>query len=628
MVKFIIGIILYCLLYCFYGLYEHIKTPIYYYSETKNKYISNKNGDTLSQGYIYEPFKNEIQKNDKLDYHFYLSLIEHIDLNKYINGKYINKDKNFINIYNFSNVKYNWDDVQVQKNDRNIVKQNIKKNKTQNNSNYFSNIWPFSLNKKYSYVDIVLPKTLINKNQNIYLHIITYLNGKLYRHGCVTKLIAEIKELQYDYITKIKKNKKYLWKWLVDDDKVSVELKQKGDEEKEEIKIDDKKKYNKVLLHIPKKIKFGPIIEYNDININKIGIFSNIFLDTSMHKYFFPIHFNDDIEFNNEYIFINHAKSNKEKNNNLSFYSIRIEYEPISYRHYSLLNIIMFNIKYLKKKYKMISYDIDSLSIYLFENISIYVYIIWMMIIIIIVIINIIVFLYDIKSWNILISLYLSFTDTILLKIICSVFILLYLNNNYENNNSKIIMIFYLIDIVICLWNFIRNYEIKLLQDYPYIIINENYIIKRKYNVFNSIEIIIKKKIQSIIILIIPLFFIYNILYKKYDSFYLFFILTIGECSYIINFMLMCQNIIANYLTKTVPNLPLIYIVPLFLNVITDDIFALLLRIPTIHKFNAFADDFIFFVFCVQLCLYKKVTKKSVVIEKAINNSMEFKKIK
>ncbi|VTZ78378.1 serpentine receptor, putative [Plasmodium yoelii] len=619
MIKFIIGIIFYYLLYCFYGLYEHIRTPIYYNSETKNKYISNKNGDTSSQGYIHEPFKNEIQKNDRLDYHFYLSLIEHIDLNKYINGKYINKDKNFINIYNFRNVKYNWDDVQVEKNDINIVKQKIKKNKTPNNNNYFSNIWPFSLNKKYPYVDIVLPKTLINKNQNIYLHIITYLNGKLYRHGCVTKLIATFKEFQYNYTTKIKKKKKkkwYLWKWLVGDDK-----------KEEEIEIEDKKKYNKLLLHIPKKIKFGPIIEYNDININKLSIFSNIVLDISMHKYFLPTHFNDDIEFSNEYIIVNNSKTSQEKNNNLLLNSIRVEYEPISYSHYNLLNIIMFNIKYLKKKYNMISYDIDSLSIYLFENISIYIYIICIIIIIIIVIINIIVlFLYDIKSWNVLISLYLFFPDTILLKIISSVFILLYLNNNNENNNSKIIMIFYLIDIGICLWNFIRKYEIQIGQDYPYVIINESNInenninesntIKKKDSVFKSIEIIIKNKIQNITILIIPLLFVYNILYKKYDSFYLFFILTIGECSYIFNFMLMCQNIIANYLTKTVPNFPLIYIFPLFLNVITDDIFALLFRIPTIHKFNAFADDFVFFVFCVQLCLYKKVAKKNAVMEK------------
>ncbi|CAD2104493.1 conserved Plasmodium protein, unknown function [Plasmodium vinckei] len=622
MIKFIIGIIFYCLLYGFYGIYEHIKTPIYYYSEIKNKYTSNKNGDVSSQYYMYKPFKNEIKKNDKLDYHFYLSLIEHIDLNKYINGKHIKKDKHFTNVYNLSNVKYNWDDVQVQKNDINRNKQSIKKNKAQNNNSYISDIWPFSSDTKYPSVDIVLPKTLINKNKNIYLHIITYLNGELYRHGCITKLIAKIEKPQYGYTAKIKK-KKNLWKWLAGEDDMSEELNPKEEEDK----IDDKEKYNKALLHIPNKIKFGPIIEYNDININKISIFSNIFLDTSTQKYFLPTHFNDDIEFSNEYIFVNNTKINQEKNKNLSPYIIRVEFEPISYSHSSLLNIILFNIKYLKKKYNIISYDIDSLAIYLFENISIYIYIILIIIIITISIINIIIFLYDIKSWNILSSLYLFYHDTILLKIICSVFILLYLNNNYENNNSKIIMVFYLIDIGMCIWKFIIKYEVKLLQDYPHIIISKANI-KKKDNTLKNIETVVKRKIQTVIILISPLFFIYNIFYKKYDSFYSFFILTIGECSYIFNFMFMCQNIIANYITKTVPHLSLIYIFPLFLNVITDDIFALLLRMPTIHKFNALADDFILFVFCLQLCLYKKATKKNLVIEKVENTSKESKKIK
>ncbi|SCM21288.1 conserved Plasmodium protein, unknown function [Plasmodium chabaudi adami] len=622
MIKFIIGIIFYYLLYCFYGIYEHIKTPIYNYSEIKNKYISNKNGDIPSQYYMYKPFKNEIKKNDKLDYHFYLSLIEHIDLNKYINGKHIKKDKRYINVYNLTNVKYNWDDLQVQKNDINRNNQTIKKNKAPNDSSYISGIWPFSSDTKYPSVDIVLPKILINKNKNIYLHIITYLNGELYRHGCITKLIAKIEKPQYDYTTKIKK-KKNLWKWLVDKGEASEELNQKEDKDK----IDDNQKYNKALLHIPNKIKFGPIIEYNDININKISVFSNIFLDRSTQKYFLPTHFNDDIEFSNEYIIINNSKINQEKNNNLSPYIIRIEFEPISYSHSNLLNIILFNIKYLKKKYNIISYDIDSLAIYLFENISIYIYIILIIIIITISIINILIFLYDIKSWNILNSLYLFYPDTILLKIICSIFILLYLNNNYENNNSKIIMIFYLIDIVMCVWKFIIKYEVKFLQDYPYIIMNKANV-KKKDNALKHIETVIKRKIQTIIILISPLFFIYNIFYKKYDSFYSFFILTIGECSYIFNFMFMCQNIIANYLTRTVPHLSLIYIFPLFLNVITDDIFALLLRIPTIHKLNAFADDFVFFVFCLQLCLYKKVTKSNIVVEKLENTSKESKKVK
>lgn len=636
MIKFIVGIICYYILYCSYHVYENIRTPIYDHTRDIKNSKKQSNNNNLYGNNIYKPFKNVLTKKDKIDYHIYLSCVEDIDLNKYIDEKYIDYDRNFIKVFYLKNARYNWDESQINQ----IWK------------------WIFFSEHIYPSVDIVIPKRLINMNKNIYMHIITYVNDELYRHGFVTNLLTKTKK---GIKEQGKKKKKYLWKIFFDDEYDDDEYdddegedeeqeEEEEEEEEEEVEEEDRERKNKIeggknvvkkvkmsnSLYIPKRIRFGPVIEFNDININKLGFFSNVFVDKSTNTYLLPTYFNNHLTPEDEYELLlkergvdddeeedeeeeeeeeerkgkhgnrvkngNHRKRNNPYRNNKHVYEITVEYAPISYTYFNLYNIIIFNMNHLKEKYSYTSYDLDSLTIFLCGNIYLCVFI--YIICIIHIILNIIALLFNIESWNKLNDLYSFLPNTTYYKLFFTFCIFLYLKNK---NSCKILMVFCVLKMAVCIWKVISKYDIHFLPIHPYVYIGNNKpsIENKNLNV-DVLENKIKMKIQNFMISSIILILTYNFLYNLYDSFYSFIIHTLGIYSYIFNFIFMCPQIIKNYCTKTVQHIPVFYFFMLFLNALMDDLFSLLLRMPTIHKFKAFGDDIIFLIFLVQYCVYKK----------------------
>ncbi|GAW81078.1 hypothetical protein, conserved [Plasmodium gonderi] len=731
MLKFSVGIICYYILYCLYYVYQNVRTPVYDYTKGGEKGTKGQENVNLDQKYIFKPFKNFLKKNDKIDYHLYMSCEENIDLNQYENEKekYLKKNKNFINVHKFTNISYDWN---------------------YNHVNEQNKWWSFFTKNKYPSVNLTIPRRLIKMNKNIYLHIITYVNDELYRHGSLTSLITKRRRMK----SKSTHNEKYVWEHVfgeeeydndydeersedggedVDEDggqdggedsdedgdendevdsyekeedeedaadeenrtnkeneeghnksskRNENEDEEEEEEEEEETEVDEEKnnkitegtqegrkkahkkkvkvkKIKRKNYYIPKKLKFGPIVEYNDININKIGFFSNIFLDKSRSEYLLPTYFNNHLTPEDEYeLLLNgmeeengnewyerkkkkkkfHQNTSKSINMNNSKYEneneIEIEYSPISYPHFNLFNIIIFNINYVKDKYKITSYDLDSVVIHLCGNI--YTCLIICILCLIHLIIDLIALLFDITSWNKLNNLYSFSTNAIHLKFLFNLFIFLYLKNK---NKCKIIMIFCAAKIAICLWKLLDHYDVEILEDYPYVHItcnstndetindcnnNEDKGNKasgnKKYSIVEDIERNFKLKIVNVMIGTVIAICIYNFMFIQYDSLFSFIIHTVGICSYIFNFLFMCPQIVRNYCTKTVQHTPVFFFFFLFLYALMDDLFVLILRMPDVHKWNAFGDDIIFLIFLVQYCLYKKVDFKVIPADKAVTS--------
>ncbi|KAI4838431.1 serpentine receptor 1 [Plasmodium brasilianum] len=527
MIKFIVGIICYYILYCSYHVYENIRTPIYDHTRDIKNSKKQSNNNNLYGNNIYKPFKNVLTKKDKIDYHIYLSCVEDIDLNKYIDEKYIDYDRNFIKVFYLKNARYNWDESQINQ----IWK------------------WIFFSEHIYPSVDIVIPKRLINMNKNIYMHIITYYDD--------------------------------------DEGEDEEQEEEEEEEEEEEVEEEDRERKNKIeggknvvkkvkmsnSLYIPKRIRFGPVIEFNDININKLGFFSNVFVDKSTNTYLLPTYFNNHLTPEDEYELLlkergvdddeeedeeeeeeeeerkgkhgnrvkngNHRKRNNPYRNNKHVYEITVEYAPISYTYFNLYNIIIFNMNHLKEKYSYTSYDLDSLTIFLCGNIYLCVFI--YIICIIHIILNIIALLFNIESWNKLNDLYSFLPNTTYYKLFFTFCIFLYLKNK---NSCKILMVFCVLKMAVCIWKVISKYDIHFLPIHPYVYIGNNKpsIENKNLNV-DVLENKIKMKIQNFMISSIILILTYNFLYNL---------------------------------------------------------------MPTIHKFKAFGDDIIFLIFLVQYCVYKK----------------------
>ncbi|CAA3006888.1 CLPTM1-like membrane cnrB [Olea europaea subsp. europaea] len=74
---------------------------------------------------------------------------------------------------------------------------------------------------------------------------------------------------------------------------------------------------------------------------------------------------------------------------------------------------------------------------------------------------------------------------------------------------------------------------------------------------------------------------------------------------------MMCPQLFINYKLKSVAHLPWRQMTYKFLNTIIDDLFAFVIKMPTLHRLSVFRDDLIFLIYLYQRWVYP-VDKKRV----------------
>ncbi|XP_031833326.1 putative lipid scramblase CLPTM1 [Nomia melanderi] len=116
---------------------------------------------------------------------------------------------------------------------------------------------------------------------------------------------------------------------------------------------------------------------------------------------------------------------------------------------------------------------------------------------------------------------------------------------------------------------------------------------------------------------------IYSLMYLEHKGWYSWvlsmlygFLLTFG-------FIMMTPQLFINYKLKTVAHLPWRMLTYKFLNTFTDDIFAFVIKMPTLYRIGCFRDDIVFFIFLYQRWIYK--TDLSRVNEFGFSGEMEDK---
>eukprot|EP00401_Gymnodinium_catenatum_P006400 CAMPEP_0117520048 /NCGR_PEP_ID=MMETSP0784-20121206/32970_1 /TAXON_ID=39447 /ORGANISM="" /LENGTH=541 /DNA_ID=CAMNT_0005316035 /DNA_START=9 /DNA_END=1634 /DNA_ORIENTATION=- len=83
------------------------------------------------------------------------------------------------------------------------------------------------------------------------------------------------------------------------------------------------------------------------------------------------------------------------------------------------------------------------------------------------------------------------------------------------------------------------------------------------------------------------------------------YILTAGaSCVYSLGFVLMTPQVFINYKHKSVAYLPWRKFVYRALTTFIDDLFALIIRMPTMHRLSCFRDDIVFFIYLYQRRIY------------------------
>ena len=73
---------------------------------------------------------------------------------------------------------------------------------------------------------------------------------------------------------------------------------------------------------------------------------------------------------------------------------------------------------------------------------------------------------------------------------------------------------------------------------------------------------------------------------------------------YAFGFILMTPQLFINYKLKSVAHLPWRKMFYKFLNTFIDDLFAFIIKMPTLHRIACLRDDIVFFIFIYQSCIY------------------------
>ncbi|XP_003699489.2 putative lipid scramblase CLPTM1 [Megachile rotundata] len=232
----------------------------------------------------------------------------------------------------------------------------------------------------------------------------------------------------------------------------------------------------------------------------------------------------------------------------------------------------------------------------------------------------------DIQFWNNRNSLEGLSVRSVFFNVFQSLVILLYV---LDNETNTVVRISCAISLCIEVWKINKVVDIrinrgeKMLGILPKISFHD----KGSY-VESSTKEYDRVAFQYLSWVLYPLlggYAIYSLMYLEHKGWYSWvlsmlygFLLTFG-------FIMMTPQLFINYKLKSVAHLPWRMMSYKFLNTFIDDIFAFVIKMPTLYRIGCFRDDIVFFIFLYQRWIYK--TDHSRVNEFGFSGEMEAKMI-
>merc|ERR1739848_178345 len=99
---------------------------------------------------------------------------------------------------------------------------------------------------------------------------------------------------------------------------------------------------------------------------------------------------------------------------------------------------------------------------------------------------------------------------------------------------------------------------------------------------------------------------IYSMMYNEHKGWYSFILNSIYGFLLMFGFIMMTPQLFINYKLKSVAHLPWRMMTYKALNTLIDDIFAFVIKMPTMYRLGCFRDDIVFFIFLYQRYIYKE----------------------
>ncbi|XP_073979619.1 putative lipid scramblase CLPTM1 isoform X1 [Rhodnius prolixus] len=212
----------------------------------------------------------------------------------------------------------------------------------------------------------------------------------------------------------------------------------------------------------------------------------------------------------------------------------------------------------------------------------------------------------DIQFWNNRKSLEGLSVRSVFFNVFQSLIVLLYV---LDNDTNTLIKISCFIGLGIEVWKINKVVDIKIDREEKFLGIFPKLIFTDKGSYVESetkqYDELAFKYLSWVLFPLLAGYAIYSLMYLQHKGWYSWalnmvygFLLTFG-------FIMMTPQLFINYKLKSVAHLPWRMMSYKCLNTFIDDIFAFVIKMPTMYRLGCFRDDIVFFIFLYQRWIYK-----------------------
>lgn len=215
-------------------------------------------------------------------------------------------------------------------------------------------------------------------------------------------------------------------------------------------------------------------------------------------------------------------------------------------------------------------------------------------------------FFLDIQFWNNRKSLEGLSVRSVFFNVFQSLVVLLYV---LDNETNTVVRISCAIGLCIEVWKINKvidiniNREMRVLGVFPKISFQD----KGSY-VESSTKEYDRLAFKYLSWALYPLlggYAIYSLMYLEHKGWYSWILSMLYGFLLTFGFIMMTPQLFINYKLKSVAHLPWRMLSYKFLNTFIDDIFAFVIKMPTLYRLGCFRDDIVFCIFLYQRWIYK-----------------------
>ncbi|KAF5289121.1 hypothetical protein FQA39_LY15223 [Lamprigera yunnana] len=204
----------------------------------------------------------------------------------------------------------------------------------------------------------------------------------------------------------------------------------------------------------------------------------------------------------------------------------------------------------------------------------------------------------DIQFWNNRSSLEGLSVRSVLFGVFQTFIVLLYV---LDNETNTLIRISCVVGLVIELWKINKVMDIKFEDGWIRFKDKGSYI-KSSTREYDELAF---KYLSWACFPLLAAYGVYALLYLEHKGWYSFILSMLYGFLLTFGFIMMTPQLFINYKLKSVAHLPWRMLTYKFLNTFIDDMFAFVIKMPTMYRLGCFRDDIIFVVFLYQRWIYR-----------------------